>query len=140
MKCKNDNLNLVCAILIFILVHNAYGLRSNFSAMNNMTAYKPEKIDKEINIVNHQIDSFVKKINKTSHFLKKISLSEETKNETEIQNKTKQNETVINNTTNNQTSKSTGQILYSFFSPSYSIMEEMQINHDERHKIFIYKM
>ena len=47
MKCKNDNLNLVCAILIFILVHNAYGLRSNFSAMNNMTAYKPEKIDKE---------------------------------------------------------------------------------------------
>ena len=37
-------------------------------------------------------------------------------------------------------SKTTGQILYSFFSPSYSIMEEMQINHDERNKIFVYKM
>ena len=62
MKCKNDNLNIVCVIAFFMIVQTIHGLRSNFSAGNNMTAYTPEKIDKEINIVNHQIDNFVKKI------------------------------------------------------------------------------
>ena len=62
-----------------------------------------------------------------------VFIKNETKNETKV------NETLVKN---NQTkmSKTTGQILYSFFSPSYSIMEEMQINHDERNKIFVYKM
>ena len=50
MKCKNDNLNIVCVIAFFMIVQTIHGLRSNFSAGNNMTAYTPEKIDKEINI------------------------------------------------------------------------------------------
>ena len=139
MKCKNDNLNIVCVIAFFMIVQTIHGLRSNFSAGNNMTAYTPEKINKEINIVNHQIDNFVKKINKTSHFLKRISITEDIPTQNETKNETKVNETLVKN---NQTkmSKTTGQILYSFFSPSYSIMEEMQINHDERNKIFVYKM
>ena len=130
-----------------------FSLQTKHLNKNDSVLYKPDKVDKEINSVNRQIDNFVKKINKTTHFLKRFQIKEKNENSTkDIQNnetlKINETDTIKLNSTktqdqktnNNNTIQTSSQLLYSYFYPSYSIMEEMQINHDERQKLFIYKV
>ena len=153
MKCKNEKKNLVFFFFWFFLFQQIFSLQTKQLNKNDSILYKPDKVDKEINRVNRQIDNFVKKINKTTHFLKRFQIKEKNENSTKDipNNETlKINETDIiklnstktqdQKTNNNNTIQTSSQLLYSYFYPSYSIMEEMQINHDERQKLFIYKV
>ena len=153
MKFKNEKKNLVSFFFWFFLFQQIFSLQTKHLNKNDSILYKPDKVDKEINSVNRQIDNFVKKINKTTHFLKRFQIKEKNENSTKDipNNETlKINETDIiklnstktqdQKTNNNNTIQTSSQLLYSYFYPSYSIMEEMQINHDERQKLFIYKV
>lgn len=154
MKCKNEKKNLVFFFFLFFLFQQIFSIQTKHLNKNDSVLYKPDKVDKEINSVNRQIDNFVNKINKTAHFLKKFQIKEKNEDfKKEIPNneilKINQNDTNIKLnstkvqeqiTSNNNTIQTSSQLLYSYFYPSYSIMEEMQINHDERQKLFIYKM